>query len=133
MAKQHEKLAVIKQENLDAGKHEKFYVIVVGSGISGLGAALALVKMGKSVVVVEAKDYVGGRIRTIDLGDIKCDLGATWIEGTKKNPIANLAEEFGITTIVDDDDINVANSVGFDEKTGVKFNNEKLEEYIDQF
>merc|ERR1719221_716558 len=94
---------------------EKFDVIVIGSGISGLGAALALKKMRKSVLVVEAHDYVGGRIRTIDLGGIKCDLGATWIEGIDKNPIANLADEFGITTIVDDYDESTAKNAGYDE------------------
>jgi len=114
---------------------EKFDVIVIGSGISGLGAALALKKMRKSVLVVEAHDYVGGRIRTIDLGDIKCDLGATWIEGVDKNPIANLADEFGITTIVDDWDESEKNAAfAFDEKTKKKIDNyDMIEEYIDQF
>ena len=34
---------------------DKFDVIVVGSGVSGLGAASSLRKLGKSVVIFEAK------------------------------------------------------------------------------
>lgn len=39
-------------------------VIVIGAGISGLCAALALSQAGKSVVVLESGDGVGGRVRT---------------------------------------------------------------------
>jgi phytoene dehydrogenase-like protein len=38
-------------------------VIVIGSGVSGLYAAQALREKGLSVVVVEAADYVGGRVK----------------------------------------------------------------------
>ena len=34
---------------------DQFDVIVIGSGVSGLGAASSLNKMGKSVVILEAK------------------------------------------------------------------------------
>lgn len=41
-----------------------FDVVVLGGGLSGLSAAWELQKAGKSVVVLEAQDHVGGRVRT---------------------------------------------------------------------
>ncbi len=42
-------------------------VIIVGSGAAGLGAAK---RLGSNVdyLILEAQDYIGGRIRTIDAG-----------------------------------------------------------------
>jgi len=110
---------------------DKFDVIVIGSGIAGLGAALSLIKMGNSVVIFEAKDYAGGRIRTVDVGGVKCDIGATWIEGIKNNPVAKMAEDFGATTVIDND--HGIENVAFDETTKESFDFDMIEEYIDQF
>ena len=42
-------------------------VIVIGAGLAGLNAALNLEMEGLSTIVLEAADYVGGRVRTFDL------------------------------------------------------------------
>jgi len=42
-------------------------VIVIGAGLAGLNAALNLEDQGLSVTVLEADNYVGGRVRTLDL------------------------------------------------------------------
>ncbi|MCW2816450.1 MAG: amine oxidase [Nocardioides sp.] len=50
-------------------------VVVVGAGLAGLGCALALEDAGLEVVVVEAADAVGGRIRTDVVDGFKVDRG----------------------------------------------------------
>lgn len=50
-------------------------VIVVGAGLAGLAAARRITEAGKTAVVLEASDAVGGRIRTDVIGGIRMDRG----------------------------------------------------------
>lgn len=49
---------------------------VVGAGIAGLTAAADLVRAGVDVVVYEASDAIGGKLRTGRIGDLSLDVGA---------------------------------------------------------
>ena len=73
---------------------EQKQIVVIGAGLAGLAAARQLQQMGHDVVVVEARERVGGRIWTsTKWEDIPVDFGATWIHGVRRNPITELADE----------------------------------------
>lgn len=68
-------------------------IIVVGAGMAGLAAARTLVDAGYAVTVLEGRARVGGRVWTSrQWTDAPLDLGASWIHGTKGNPITALAD-----------------------------------------
>jgi len=73
-------------------------VLVIGAGIAGLRAAEVLVAAGRRVIVLEARDRLGGRIYTDRSWGVPVELGASWIHGVESNPIAALAAAKGITT-----------------------------------
>jgi monoamine oxidase len=63
-----------------------FDVIVIGAGAAGLAAADVLVRAGRSVLVMEARERVGGRAWTRRMPglDIPVELGAEFIHGEAK-------------------------------------------------
>jgi phytoene dehydrogenase-like protein len=71
-------------------------VIVIGAGMAGLTAANALAIAGVEVVVLEARDRIGGRLLTADVGGVRVDLGGAWIHGPDGNPVACFAAANGI-------------------------------------
>ena len=73
-------------------------VAVVGAGLAGLTAARDLVEAGRSVVVLEARDRVGGRVLNKPLyGDAVTEAGAEFI-GPTQDRIAALARDLGVDT-----------------------------------
>jgi monoamine oxidase len=73
-------------------------VVVVGAGFSGLAAARKLTKAGKSVIVLEARHRVGGKVlnKVLEDGEIT-EAGGTYI-GPTQTRMACLAEEYGVAT-----------------------------------
>ncbi|WP_128977739.1 flavin monoamine oxidase family protein [Streptomyces roseicoloratus] len=72
-------------------------VVVVGAGFAGLSAAERLVSTGRSVLVVEGRDRVGGRSFSGEVAGVKVDLGATWV-ARRHTAIRDLANRMGCTT-----------------------------------
>jgi monoamine oxidase len=77
--------------------NEHVEVVVVGAGFAGLTAARALGEAGRSVVVFEARDRVGGRTCTEEHHGTWIDLGGQWI-GPGQERIAALIAELGFGT-----------------------------------
>lgn len=77
-------------------KELKSDVIIIGAGMSGLGAALELTQQGYNVTILEARDRIGGRVCTIDLDGTTVDLGANWNEGGSNTPLQDLIKKAGL-------------------------------------
>lgn len=81
-----------------AAPHAQADVIVVGAGLAGLVAARQLVAAGRSVLVLEARDRVGGRTLNAQLPDGQpIEIGGQWAGPTQDHVLA-LAKELGIGT-----------------------------------
>jgi monoamine oxidase len=73
-------------------------VAVVGAGLAGIAAARAVERGGASMVLVEARERVGGRLESISIGDGKwVDVGGQWI-GPTQDRVEALARSFGHET-----------------------------------
>src|SRR5213076_781379 len=71
-------------------------VAIVGAGAAGLGAANALKDSGLSVLVLEARDRVGGRAHTIQAApDVVFDVGCGWLHSADENTFVPIAETLG--------------------------------------
>ena len=62
-------------------------IVVIGAGAAGLATTNYLTQKGKSVICIEANNRIGGRAYTDNsIFGVPYDLGAHWIESSKKNP-----------------------------------------------
>lgn len=73
-------------------------VLVVGAGLAGLATARDLAAAGRSVLVLEARDRVGGRIVNEEIGAGKVvEMGGQWA-GPGQDRLLALATDLGIAT-----------------------------------
>ena len=72
---------------------ERTEVVVVGAGPAGLRVADLLQRRGTDVVVLEARDRVGGRLLSVPAGSGWVDLGATWYWANEPDVIEVVAAD----------------------------------------
>ena len=81
--------------NLDAN------VIIIGAGMSGISAANRLHESGTNkILILEASSRIGGRVASVEIGNVNVSIGATWIQGIDPNnptlhPLYELAQRCG--------------------------------------
>ena len=80
--------------------NNRYDVVIIGAGISGLACARKLKDLGKNVLVLEAKERIGGRLHSVKCEDETFDLGASWIHGIENNPIWEIAQNNEIETAI---------------------------------
>jgi monoamine oxidase len=71
-------------------------VAVIGAGAAGLAAGLTLQASGRSFIVLEGRDRIGGRAftDTTTLG-LAFDCGAHWLHSASQNPFVGIADRLG--------------------------------------
>jgi len=70
-------------------------VVVVGAGVAGLTAGRRLQEAGRSVVVLEARDRVGGRTMSDTIAGVTVEVGGQWV-GPTQDRINALIDELGL-------------------------------------
>jgi monoamine oxidase len=120
-------------------------VIIIGAGISGLGAAQELLYHGCKVTVLEARNRTGGRIYSVKQGETYVDLGASWIHGVgpgadsetrwknKYNPLYTITKVKNIETVKTWDDSEEAsdNFYWYNSPTE-PFDREKIDNLVEE-
>ncbi|MBT6432265.1 MAG: flavin monoamine oxidase family protein [Deltaproteobacteria bacterium] len=78
-------------------KLESTDVVVIGAGLAGLQAAYNVQQAGKTVTLLEARDRVGGRTVSQQVGSATFDLGGQWL-GPTQYRLSRLTSQAGIRT-----------------------------------
>ena len=95
--------SLYRTDDLDGNELADNYskYLIIGGGISGLAAASHLTAAGVvDFKLLEARNRLGGRIVTFQIGGQKAELGANWIHGVLGNPLYELAVSRGLVDVV---------------------------------
>lgn len=72
-------------------------IVIIGAGAAGVAAATRLIAKGYSnLTILEAGNYIGGRIRTVPFGANIAELGAQWCHGEKGNVCYEMSAKFNV-------------------------------------
>lgn len=74
---------------------QTYDTIVIGAGVTGLTAAWRLMQSGQSVLVLEARDRVGGRLRTETHNGVGFEIGGQWVS-PDQSALIDMAAELGL-------------------------------------
>lgn len=83
-------------------------ILVLGAGMAGISAARRLAMHGVTdMLVVEGADRVGGRVKDVEFGGIRVEVGANWVhfsnmKETEVNPIELMVKDAGLNYVEDD-------------------------------
>jgi monoamine oxidase len=72
-------------------------IAIIGAGAAGLAAAEQVAASGRSGILLEARDRLGGRAHTIQSPVGPIDLGCEWLHSADENPLAAEVEALGLT------------------------------------
>ena len=91
-------------------------VIVIGAGLSGLQAAFSIQAAGYSVIILEARDLVGGKLWSTPRADGKGiqELGAAWINDSNQSHVWSYCQQFNLTPVIQ----NIKGSVACQDAQG---------------
>ena len=73
------------------------FTLVIGAGAAGIAAARRLYDSGAEVLLLEARERIGGRAWSLPLAGGAIDLGCGWLHSAKRNPWTAIAERRGFT------------------------------------
>jgi putrescine oxidase len=71
--------------------------VIIGAGVAGLTAAYRLAESGQSVCVIEARERVGGRLRTETIDGAMLELGGQWVS-PDQDALIDMIEQLNLTT-----------------------------------
>ena len=80
--------AAVESQNLT--NNEEYDVIIIGAGFAGLIAARELSLRGRNVLIVEAKDRIGGRTLTAQVENRNFEIGGAWIHWSQPHVWAEM-------------------------------------------
>ena len=90
-----------------AGNNTEVDVLILGGGMAGITAANYLHNNGvTNFLLLEAQDYIGGRLKNLSFGGFTLSEGANWVhyvEEGSDNPILELTKKLKLTGYANDE------------------------------
>ncbi|KAB0800702.1 hypothetical protein PPYR_06441 [Photinus pyralis] len=73
------------------------HTIIIGAGAAGIAASSRLLENNiQNILILEARDRIGGRIHTIEVDGSALDFGAQWCHGEENNIVYTLAKDLDV-------------------------------------